>query len=305
MALRRLAAVGSVYLFTFAVALALSPIVLAQDGQGSLTIDQLHMFLMPSEDRLLVTEHYLLSNSASEAYLGDDEDHVTVVFPLPAGAQNVQTDEGDESVGRYEIYEADGTLAIADTAPILPGSATTEVRFSYELVLETGLSVRRDMPLATESTVVLLTGDTWRLEGPQLLSFGEINAGGGTAQAYTLDPMSPGDAFTFSLEPATVSSDVGDARMSTAAEDNGLGLGIGVLSLVVAGTAVFALWRRNASRTSDRGLALPEALKDEVQALAELDKRFDAGELDAAAYEDQRRAVKARILGRLQHERRD
>jgi hypothetical protein len=62
---------------------------------------------------------------------------------------------------------------------------------------------------------------------------------------------------------------------------------------------VFALWRREPS-TSGRLVVLPEVLRDDVQAIVALDRRYEAGELDADAYEAERRAAKSRIRDRLQ-----
>jgi hypothetical protein len=143
-------------------------------------------------------------------------------------------------------------------------------------------------------------GEAWQLVGPQLLPFGEMDAGGGVAQAYTVDPLSPGNAISFALEPVMTSLDVDDPMVATVSDEGGLGLGIGVLSLVVVGMTVFALWRRDVAPVSDHRQALPDELRDEVQTLAALDRRFEAGDLAPAVYEEQRRTVKARIRARLE-----
>lgn len=304
--------------------------VAAQGDPAALLIDQLHVFLMPMEDRVRISAYYILGNRAAEAYIGgpsgQDQDldrDVTVIFPLPEGALNVQPGAGTEDAGRYELMDG----AIADTAPIPPGAASLEVRFSYELSLVEGMSVRltapvaiiaapsvdRDVPLAIESAVVVLMagpdgeGQRWQVAGPQLLPMGEMDVGGGgaaspRAQVYRVEGLAAGDALVLRLE-AAVSDQTSPAGAGTALRSggmaDGLELGIGVLVLVVAGIMVVAFWGGGRRGPKGRITARPDAIREEVQALAALDARFEAGELEVGVYEVARRAGKARIRALL------
>lgn len=304
--------------------------VAAQGDPVAIIIDQLHIFVMPMDDRLLISAYYLLGNRAAEAYTGDpsgqyqdlDRD-ITVIFPLPEGALNVQPGAGAEDAGRYEILDG----AIADTAPIPPGVASLEVRFAYELPLVEGMSLRitapvaniaapsmdRDVPLAMESAVVVLMagqdgeGQRWQVAGPQLLSMGEMDVGGGgtaspRAQVYRVEGLAAGDALVLRFEAAALgqTSPAGaGAALRSGGMADGLELGIGVLALVVAGITVVAFWGGGGRSPKGRITARPDAIREEVQALAALDARFAAGELEVGAYEVARRAGKARIRALL------
>jgi uncharacterized membrane protein len=304
--------------------------VAAQDDPAALVIDQLHIFLMPMDDRVRISAYYILGNRAAAAYLGGPSDQhqdldrdITLIFPLPEGAVNVQPGSGEEDAGRYELLDG----AIADTVPIPPGAASLEVRFSYELPLVEGMAVQiatpvanvtapsvdRDVPLAIESAVVVLMesqdgeGERWQLIGPQLLLMGEMDVGDGgaaspRAQVYRIEDLAAEDARVFYLE-ATAAGQPSPAGSGAALRSVGMGdgleLGIGVLALVMAGITVIAFYGGEGRGPEGRITAMPDAVREEVWALAALDERFAAGELDDEAYEAARRAGKARIRALL------
>jgi len=275
----------------------------AQDqAQADITVDQLHIFLVPTGESVRVSEYYLLGNSGDSTYTGgaqdrDPEGHpaVTVVFPLPEAASNVQLDQvGDHD--RYLLLEN----AIADTQPISPGVATVEARFAYELPLGAAPTFAHTVPLPVQSAVILVVGDAWELQGPILMPMGAMEAEGQRAQAYTLGPLEAGDTIAFSVVAAAASTEAGavaGTEVVPVANRRGSGtLGVvwGVLAVGVAAVAAVGLWRARPP-AGERPQGVPEAVQRLVGEIAELDRRFDAGEVDEAMYRAARYARKADI----------
>jgi hypothetical protein len=252
-----------------------------------LTIDQMHLFVMPAGNRLQITEHYLLGNAGDETYGGDGE--ATVVWQLPAGASDVRINEQDAGTDRYIV--GDGT--VADTAPIPPGSATVEASFAYELPLEPGTDMSRQVPLPVQSGVLLVAGEGWGLQGENLTPMGSMEVGGQMAQAYTFDPLTSEEALSFSLIEQATTTAGPQAPAAPSEPEPTQGLLVGSIVLVVAGAAAFALWRFPQTQ------AVPTAVSDEIAAIAALDAQFRAGEMSEAAYREARATLKAGVARRL------
>jgi hypothetical protein len=277
------------------MSLVAGPIFAQDEPPPDLTIDQMHIFLLPTGDRLQVTEHYLLGNAGAETYHGDD-DGITVHFPLPDGATDVRPGEENQETDRYRV-QGEG---IADTAAIPPGSATVEVRFSYELPLEIGEEIARTVPLPVQSTVLLIAGAPWALEGAQLAPFGSMEVGGQPAQAYTtVDPLAGGDGFTFAVTERDVEQAAGPG-VDTSPPDSATrqanptrDLGLGLVALAAAAVAAFMLWR------TPRLPEIPDALRDDIVAIAALDEQFAAGEISEESYREARDTLKAGVVTRL------
>lgn len=280
-----------VALVLIAAVVGTAGIVSAQaEPPAEVTIDQLHLFLIPMGDRLRISEYYLLGNSGDAVYEGTpagDGDRITMLFPLPEGAVNVDLGEHAE----YLRLTEDG---IADTRPISPGVATTEVRFGYELPLTPGSPISRALPLPVAAAVLLISGEQWQLEGTALVALGPMEAGGQMARAYTFEPLSPARELTFSVVPGgalEVASGVGEASALTNA--TGLQVGLGALAAAGAIAISIAVWR------SGHLPAPPASVRGDLQALAALDERFAAGEITAADYERAREALKRQIARSL------
>lgn len=270
--------------------------VAAQSPPPQLSIDQLHIFVMPAGDHLVISEHYLLGNAGELAYAGESVGEPTVVFSLPVGAFDVRPGDANDPSDRYEITDS----AVSDTQPILPGTAASEVRFSYSLPLSEGETIQRVVPLPATSCVVLIAGDVWRLEGPALIPFGTMDVGGETAHAYTLDPLEAGAAFAFSVveapagEMPTADLPMSEVPGSMPGNVSSVGIGAGVFALGAAALAAYLLLR------ADRVPSLPESLRDDIAALASLDDQYAAGELPEADYLTRRETLKTHMLQRLQ-----
>ena len=277
-----------------AVAVAGTPPAAAQSPEGDLSIDQLHIFVMPAGDHLVISEHYLLGNAGASTY----ESSPTFSISLPAGSYDVHVGDEDDPETFYEIV--DDTVSTSRAIP--PGTATSQARLSYSLPLSLGAAIDREVPLPVNSCVVLIAGDQYALEGPRLISFGTMEVGGQGAHAYTLDPMLAGESFSFAVIEASMAAQGADrlppaGSGAAAGPKTGIAVGVGALALAAAVVVAVAITRRRAVP------APPAAIRDLVVALAELDEQYGVGAISDEDYRARREALKADIrqqLGRSQ-----
>ena len=262
----------------------------SQAPPSGIVIDQLHIFLTPLGERVQVSEYYLLGNETEAPYTGnatDDDLPVTVIFPLPEGAIDVRFDEGAGDKGRYRPLNG----GIADSKPIPPGVATLEARLIYEIPMASEMSVVRPLPLPVASAVLLVAGERWQLQGPELASLGLMEAGDQTVRAYLFEPAEARPAITFTLIDAPPSSPR-VAQHTLGAP--GIQIGLGILALLAAGVGAWTIWR-------SRPLAAPpSAVRASLVALADLDDQYATGELSAPAYQGARAVLKRRIREQLE-----
>lgn len=286
------------------------------DDDVPVTIDQFHMIVAPEGDRLRVAEVYLLGNPTDEVYANDGERQL--IFPLPAGAQDVMYDGGEDGSGPQRRV-GDG---IAETRPVPPGMAQLETRFAYRLPFAPGTRIAHPMPLPMESGVLLISGTSWKLADPELASgaytdLGVMEFGGELARTYMISSLAAGEMLTFEIVEETMSlSDLADsgqgqmtsARVATAAAgaNAGIEVGLGIVSLVAAVGASYGLWRASPSSpfageplrtqsTNGEAGAPPALALPDLHAIVELDARYAAGRMDARTYHRLRRELKTRV----------
>lgn len=240
---------------------------------------QVHLFIVPAEDILQITEYYVLSNTGTETYVGREDaatgSRFTLAFPLPDQARTVHVEGADVPEERYFVEER----AVIDTAPILPGEVTSEVRFTYDLPLQAAQPLRRTFPIPVQA-LVLVAGDTsLSLEGTGLTPMGSDETG--AANAYLAGPLAAGEPLEFTVgSPGAANVPVQRAPTQE--------LGIGMLALAASLALSYRLWQ-------SRPHAIPEAARPLVAALARLDAQHAAGEIPKAVYTRERAALKTQL----------
>lgn len=258
------------------------------EDQGQIVIEQAHIFVTPLQEGLEITEYYLLSNRGTEIYLGTEDqssgERTTVVFPLPASAADLRFVEQEEPGERYRVHEE----GIADTLPIPPGQATVEVGFDYTLPYEVGESVVREFPLRVEALVLIVPGERLAIEGSQLDYRGPLEMEEMAVDTYAAGPLTAGEQISFRvvLKGAGEETPVVPATGGQPTREIGLGL----VALAGAVVAAYTLW------SGEKPSSAPEEVRPFVEAIAALDARFEAGDLDEETYHRERASLKAEAL---------
>lgn len=261
------------------------------DELTDVQVAQLHVFASVTGDRLRVGEFHLVGNAGDRTYVGvqDPEagERVTLTFTLPEGAEGLSFD--GPGIGERFLAREGG---FADTRPVLPGGATSEVLFSYELPYREGMQVVRTFDLPVGSAVLMTPGEGIALEGSGLESAGTVDTQMGPSLAYTAGPLAAGEALAFVVierpSGGVVPVTSGALARNTTGE-----IVIGLLVLGASGAIAYLLWQ-----SPTAGEPTPE-VRPLVQQIAALDTDFEAGRVEDESYRQKRDALKQRLHAML------
>jgi hypothetical protein len=233
---------------------------------GPLRVERLHLLVdFPSEDRMRVLELWVMANPTDRVITAP------LQVPLPVEAVNLTFEEG--TLGeRFELTEQ----GFLDREPIPPGAGIDQLVFAFDVPLSSTFAQAVGHPV--EAVTVLLPADGVRLAGLQ--DQGVRDLGGLSMRSYVGGPLEPGEAIEFRIRgsfagsPAVVEAIVGGAAL----------LGAALLA---------ARWWMPGSGPRPARATQPDDL---VRQMAELDDRFERGELEEADYRERRAELKARAL---------
>jgi hypothetical protein len=278
------------------------------EDASDIEVAQLHIFLVAVGQRLQVREYYLISNTSDRTYVGVQNPEIgrrtTLMFTLPEGAEGPAF-EGAGLGERFFQHEE----GFADTAPILPGSATGEVLFSYEMPYREGVRIERVLDVPISSVALLLSGEDADIDrasaedpkgfpkplgseaasitllGDGIASAGVLDTQMGPALSYTAGPLAAGEPLAFTL---AAGSSVRNATLETA---------IGLAALAAAVLVAYLLLARRTPRFI--GGPLPAQARPLVEAIAALDDAFEAGRVSADAYRRERASLRRQVRAAL------
>ncbi len=280
----------------------------------AVSIDRLHIILTFAQDRLMVSELYLVSNRATAVFIGKsgDLDQGTVEFGLPAGAENISFQRGfstsfDSFIPVNDMIQTDTSWA--DTVPLRPGSGSLNLLVSYDLPYNDGLLLAHPLayPVNGSASVIMAdAGVTIQDEG--WVSQGAQTAATGTFVSYLNTNLASADALSLTLNGRP--SQIVDAQgnlMPVRNETNELIVGgVGLAAMLAVGFFLVQRWRTPAlddfaldsvQQAAVATAAPKPAQRDAnkaalLQAIAELDDAYEAGELNEDDYQTQRNELK-------------
>jgi hypothetical protein len=258
-------------------------------------ITQLHVFLLAAGDRMQISEYYLVSNSGDRTYVGAEDaevgEHTTLSFSLPEGASGLTFD--GPGLGQRFVEREDG---FADTRPVLPGSATVEVFFVYEMAYQEGMEIERTFDVPVSSVVMVVPESGVGLEGEGIRSEGTIDTQMGAARSYTAGPLSADQSLAFTMvgEPGTMSPGAPAGPTTPAERNPRREIGMGLMALTAAGVGIYLMWRAPAPGP------VPTTARSLVASMAKLDAAFERGQVDEKAYRNKRASLKRQLRSRLE-----
>lgn len=268
----------------------------ATDDVAVVSVNQIHMILSFEPDSVQISELYIFNNEGNAVFAGEtgNPDDGTVQIYLPAGAENVNFQRSFGSLENFgpapEVIQTE--TGWADTLPLRPGDGSSSLLVSYELPYEDGLRLGHPLvyPVAGATAImpdvgVELSGDGWQSEGAQALP-------GGSYLAYVNSGLAGSDALSLELNGrAEQLVDAQGNAVLVRDESQELIVGMAALGLtLLAGVFFVRQWQQPtavADNNNDK-----QAL---LQAIADLDDEFEAGELDEAAYAQEREQLKEEL----------
>lgn len=276
---------------------------------AGVNIGQLHVVMEFVEDVVQVSQLYIVNNAEDAVFVGTTGDPAqgVVEVAIPEGAQNLEflrTFGGMQSFlpANDFVQTARGW---ADPMPLRPGDGALTLLVRYTLPYTSGMSIAHPIfyPTAT-STIILpdagvkVANSPWVEQEPQAFGQGE------TFLNYLGPGVPAGETITIKLEgrPSLV-TDTSGATVANRDQTTELLIGGGALLLsAVGGIFLWRAWQKRSAAGDDEEWdeePAPEAQvagADELlHAIADLDNRFEAGEIDEATYQAQRAELKQQL----------
>ena len=282
-----------------------------------ITVDRLHMILTFSEGQLLVSELYVFSNVETAVFVGESGDFNdgTVQVGLPTGAQNINFQRGfgtslDSFIPATEFIQTD--TGWADTVPLRPGSGSLNLLVSYDLPYEDGLLLAHPLPYPVSSASAIMADAGVTISDESWMSQGAQATTSGSFVSYIYTGLAEEGALSLTLdgEPTQVVDALGNAVPVRNQTTELLVGGLALAGMLAVGFFLVQRWRATPALQADTAV-LPQMSAPQtpaksgkrpnrdkaalLQALADLDDAYDAGELAEDEYKQQRQELKNRL----------
>ena len=265
------------------------PIYESTSDPAAVSIAQMHMFLeFQSATEVTIGELFIFSNNSDRTFAASGADLLQFNLPAEATDLNVQNAVLDQDFFR----NADGFGALWQ---IPPGEGSGQLLVSYHLPYDGSLSFSQVMHYPVASVNVLVSDLGIKLDGPNVVYLGPQTFQDQTFQNFSRTGLASGETLTFDLSgtagtgTTTPASGGGSSVGLTSSTTTGLAVGIGAVAVALLGIGVW-LYRRPQQSVD------PAARREELlQALAELDAAYAAGDVAQADYLADRAALKAEL----------
>lgn len=248
--------------------------------------DRLHVFFDFSDPKLVqVVELLIFSNPSQQVVAPSAESTTLMNFKLPAGATEIQFEDGTLGDGTY-IQTSDG-FGVAQAYPPADGY---QILFAYNLPYARKGDFELQVPIDVAEAVVMVPQNGVRMKSTLLTDAGSRTVQDIDLELYTASNISPSAPLRLTLT----------GRPSQGAQLNSgstatLAIGIGAFALMGAGTAVYFLRRRRIRRKKGIEIQKDETPESLMDAIIALDDQRRAGELDEVAYLARRDELKQRL----------
>jgi hypothetical protein len=256
---------------------------------AAVSVEQMHMFFDFAPGNTTVGQLFIVSNLGDRAYLGADG--TSLHLPLPAGATNVRFQDG-ELGGRYQSTSG----GFADTEAIAPGMGTAQILVSYDLPYD-GKKLDVSLPMAypVKSVNVLVPDPGPKLASSQLTSAGSRQTQGGNMLNYVGGSLAAGASLALQISGAANTATTGGTPSDSTSPPWVL-IASAALLLMAVSIVVF-VWLRQRREAAEETVEDPAMRREELlNAIAELDDNFEAGNVAEADYRRQRAEFKAELV---------
>ena len=257
-----------------------------------LTADRLHVILDFSNPGIMqVVELFIISNPSNKVVASGQPGQPVLNFTLPAGASNLQFQDGDLG-GRY-VQTADG---FGDTQSVLPGSASHQVLFAYDLPYQNKADLKLTVNLPVQSAMVMVPAGRVQVSSPQLVDTGQRLTQGMNLELYASGNLDAGSALYLNI-----SNNSGSGLLEGGSASLIFALIIFLLAILVGVTLIIR--QRNNRAILETAVTLPsspgsrsdDTMDSLMDGIIALDDLYQGGELPEEAYLKRRKELKDRL----------
>ncbi len=275
---------------------------------SALTLERSHLIIEMGSGQLEVTELAILTNTGDRSYLGASEvipdRRATAQIPLPAGATDVSF--ADPEVAQAMVRTGQGYV---DTRPIIPGQQ--EYVLSYALPCDgPTYNLLKPVVYPTAAIDVLIAAPGAEVDAPALENLGTREASGATYLHLGGQSLAEGTDIMIRFSglgqaaPVRAAGSPGAEAPVGAAREPWWPLPVALGTLAPLLGALVAYLRREGPHVWPQGASpTPSAIDAECSrlaaAMADLDDRYEAAELDEGSYRRQREELRSQLLSLL------
>ncbi len=261
--------------------------------------ERMHVFFeFVDANTLQVVELLIVQNPSNLVVVPQDMNTPVLSYQLPAGATNLQFQEG--AIGERYILTETG---FGDLQPIEP-NVPKQFLYAYNLPYENKMSLEIDLPMDVEAAIVMLpAGVGVEIQSEQLAFMGEQPMQGTAIQTYSSGKLTEDQNLVLNFQgkykAVTPIAGVATSDMTS--------LIIGGMVLVSAIGVGLIYLRGKRSASGDDGWAEEDEIQDAVDvndlldAVIALDDAYAKGELPEEAYHNRRQEIIQQI-SRMQAE---
>lgn len=276
------------------------PVYESTTDTSVLSVDRLHIFFDYEEpDTLKVVQLYIISNPSGRTVVAPAEGDPVLTFDLPAGATNLQFENG--FLGGRFVETARG---FGDTAAVLPGAGEYQLVFAYDMPYQRRLDLVQPVNLPVNAVVILIPDDNIKVRGNQIQDEGLHDVQSRSYRMYSSDSLAAGTDLTMTISGRPGAAGLGLVASSTA----GLVVGLAALGLSLVAAGVW-LYTRKGGESQAEVLSGDDELQTEadlvettpedpdalIEAILALDDLHQSGELPREVYQQRRAELKARL----------
>lgn len=253
------------------------------------TIDHLVLDFDPATHTLWVLEYLVIENTGDTTFVGSaapDQQglRATLRFLLPPGVEQVELLRG---VTPEQTIPWEG--GFADTSPLPPGSR--EVVFSYTLPYESErYTLQKTLAYPTDKVAVLVPDVGVNVHSDALPNVSTTDVEGQSYLLLSGEGLTSDTVVEIALKglPMSVASGGSSPNRS-------LVIGVGIAMAFALGGAVFYARRRLAAQPVPAAPSGEREKASLLAALADLDQRYEAGQISQEEYQREREATKERL----------
>ena len=278
---------------------------------AGVNVAQLHVVMQFAEDRVQVSELYIVGNAENAVYVGPSGDPAQGVIEVavPEGAENLMFQRSFGSMQSFLpandfVQTARGW---ADPLPLRPGEGALTLLVSYDLPYTSGMEIAHPIFYETATTTIILpdagvdvTNNPWVAQPAQTMG------DQGTFLNYSGPGVPVDETIRIVLEgrPSLVTDETGAAVVNRDQTTELLIGGGALLLAAVGGIFLWRGWQRRAAADEEEDWD-DETVIDDVApsgdadallpAIADLDNAYEAGNVEESAYQTQRAELKRRL----------
>jgi hypothetical protein len=224
-------------------------------------------------------------NNEGDHTIVSSEDQEVLWIVLPEDFSNLRF---------YDMF-AEDRYRVSDYGFVVHGALrptdSTEWVFSFSLPYDGESDFNQLLTYPVAAVVILITEGGPNVVGDNLEDQGVRNLDGVNWHTYALGPLATGETLSLKFSDSLLARG-DDSKLSNVA--------IGAIALVCTIAVVGTWWLRNRSRLKTSLEMSPSTREVLLQAIADLDGEFEAGEIHEDEYRQQREALKRQVLALMQ-----